>query len=123
MAADLVVARGEDSWTIAGASLAPLISFRRMADGSLSPFFDESGLDPDVYHDQAFYEPGGCEECGETGFVGRTAVAEMLDMSIHHSNTREQFGTPVGRRTRRATVPPVPPVMLHACTVQSPRMK
>ena len=41
----------------------------------------ESGLDPDVYHDQVFYEPVGCEECGGTGFVGRTAVAEMLDMS------------------------------------------
>src|SRR6185369_12159755 len=27
MAADVVVARGEDKWTIAGASLAPLISF------------------------------------------------------------------------------------------------
>ena len=41
----------------------------------------ESGLDPEIYQDQAFYEPGGCEECGGTGFVGRTAVAEMLDMS------------------------------------------
>ena len=27
----------------------------------------ESGLDPDLYHDQAFYEPVGCEECGGTG--------------------------------------------------------
>lgn len=27
-------------------------------------------------------------------------MAEMLDMSIHHSNTREQFGTPVGRFQR-----------------------
>jgi type IV pilus assembly protein PilB len=41
----------------------------------------ESGLDPELYQDQVFYEPGGCEECGETGFLGRTAVAEMLDMS------------------------------------------
>ena len=46
MAADVVIARGEDSWTITGASLASLISFRRMADGSISTFFDESGLDP-----------------------------------------------------------------------------
>jgi len=23
----------------------------------------------------------GCEECGGTGFLGRTAVAELLDMS------------------------------------------
>jgi type II secretory ATPase GspE/PulE/Tfp pilus assembly ATPase PilB-like protein len=41
----------------------------------------ESGLDPDLYHDQAFFENVGCEECGGTGFLGRTAVAELLDMS------------------------------------------
>jgi len=41
----------------------------------------ESGLDPDLYHDQEFYETVGCEECGGTGFLGRTAVAELLDMS------------------------------------------
>jgi type IV pilus assembly protein PilB len=41
----------------------------------------ESGLDPDLYQDQAFYEPAGCPECSGTGFLGRTAVAEMLDMS------------------------------------------
>jgi type II secretory ATPase GspE/PulE/Tfp pilus assembly ATPase PilB-like protein len=41
----------------------------------------ESGLDPDLYHDQVFYESIGCDECGGTGFLGRTAVAELLDMS------------------------------------------
>jgi type IV pilus assembly protein PilB len=41
----------------------------------------ESGLDPELYREQALYEPVGCEECGETGFLGRTAVAEILDMS------------------------------------------
>jgi type IV pilus assembly protein PilB len=41
----------------------------------------ESGLDPDLYQDQVFYETVGCEECGGTGFLGRTAVAELLDMS------------------------------------------
>ena len=46
MAADVVVARGEDSWTIPGTSLAPLISFSTAADGSITPVFDESGLDP-----------------------------------------------------------------------------
>jgi type IV pilus assembly protein PilB len=43
----------------------------------------ESGLDPDLYHDQVFYETAGCDECGGTGFLGRTAVAELLDMSDH----------------------------------------
>ena len=46
MTADVVVARGKDSWTIAGTSIAPLISFATAADGSISPVLDESGLDP-----------------------------------------------------------------------------
>ena len=41
----------------------------------------ESGLDPELYRDHEFPEPVGCEECGGTGFRGRTAVAELLDMS------------------------------------------
>jgi len=41
----------------------------------------ESGLDPDIYQGQAFFDAAGCEECGGTGFLGRTAVAELLDMS------------------------------------------
>jgi len=41
----------------------------------------ESGLDPDLYHDQVFHDAEGCAECGGTGFLGRTAVAELLDMS------------------------------------------
>ncbi|HEY7131337.1 MAG TPA: VanW family protein [Candidatus Limnocylindrales bacterium] len=46
MAADVVVARGQDSWKIAGTSLAPLISFSTAADGTITPAFDDSGLDP-----------------------------------------------------------------------------
>src|SRR5512134_307907 len=41
----------------------------------------ESGLDPDIYGDQSFFDAPGCGECGGTGFLGRTAVAELLDMS------------------------------------------
>jgi type II secretory ATPase GspE/PulE/Tfp pilus assembly ATPase PilB-like protein len=41
----------------------------------------ESGLDPDLYQDQPFFEPGACDECAGTGFLGRTAVSELLDMS------------------------------------------
>jgi type IV pilus assembly protein PilB len=41
----------------------------------------ESGLDADVYHDQQFFESPGCGECAGTGFVGRTVVSELLDMS------------------------------------------
>jgi vancomycin resistance protein YoaR len=46
MAANLVVARGSETWTIAGTSLAPLISFSTAADGSITPVFNASGLDP-----------------------------------------------------------------------------
>jgi vancomycin resistance protein YoaR len=46
MAADVVVSRGNDKWTIARASLAPLISFSTAADGSVNPVFDQGGLDP-----------------------------------------------------------------------------
>jgi type II secretory ATPase GspE/PulE/Tfp pilus assembly ATPase PilB-like protein len=41
----------------------------------------ESGLDPELYREQTFYEGPGCGECGGTGFLGRTAIAELLDMS------------------------------------------
>jgi type IV pilus assembly protein PilB len=41
----------------------------------------ESGLDPDLYQDQVFYDAPGCDACGGTGFLGRTAVSELLDMS------------------------------------------
>jgi len=41
----------------------------------------ESGLDGELYAEHAFHEPVGCDECGGTGFKGRTAVAELLDMT------------------------------------------
>jgi type II secretory ATPase GspE/PulE/Tfp pilus assembly ATPase PilB-like protein len=53
---------------------------RRQADPT-EALLRESGLDPEVYADQVFYEPAGCDECGDTGFLGRTVVAELLDMS------------------------------------------
>ena len=57
MAADVVVARGKDTWTIPGTSLARLIRFSTAADGggepngtppdgSVTVLFNESGLDP-----------------------------------------------------------------------------
>jgi vancomycin resistance protein YoaR len=48
MTADLVVHRGDDKWTIARKSLAPLISFSTAADGTMTPVLDEAGLDPIV---------------------------------------------------------------------------
>jgi type IV pilus assembly protein PilB len=42
---------------------------------------EESGLDSKVYADFAFYEGGGCLDCSGTGFRGRTAIHELLDLS------------------------------------------
>ncbi len=43
----------------------------------------DSGLDPEIYADFVFYEGTGCIECSGTGFLGRLAVSELLDLSDH----------------------------------------
>ena len=43
----------------------------------------ESGLNPDQYRDFIFYEGEGCLECNGTGYRGRTAIHELLDLSDH----------------------------------------
>ena len=42
---------------------------------------EESGLDPALADTHQFYEGSGCMECGGTGFKGRTAICELLDLS------------------------------------------
>lgn len=46
----------------------------------------ESGLNPDKYRDQVFYKSGSCEACNFTGYRGRTAIHELLDVT---DNIRE----------------------------------
>ena len=41
----------------------------------------ESGLNPAEWTDVTFYEGNGCIECSGSGFHGRTAIAELLDLS------------------------------------------
>ncbi len=41
----------------------------------------ESALDPKLAQAHQFYEGAGCIECGGTGFKGRTAICELLDLS------------------------------------------
>ena len=41
----------------------------------------ESGLDPNQWRDVPLYEGEGCFECGGTGFRGRSAISELLDLS------------------------------------------
>ena len=45
------------------------------------PYLVESGLDLDKWRSMPFYEGDGCFECGGTGFRGRTAIHELLDLS------------------------------------------
>src|SRR5256712_213879 len=43
----------------------------------------ESGLKPDQYRAFTFYEGEGCLDCNGTGYRGRTAIQELLDLSDH----------------------------------------
>jgi type IV pilus assembly protein PilB len=44
-------------------------------------YLRESGMPPDMWRDVTFYEGAGCFECGGTGFRGRSAIHELLDLS------------------------------------------
>ena len=41
----------------------------------------ESAMDPDLLRTMTFYEGAGCIECGGTGFKGRTAICELMDLT------------------------------------------
>jgi type II secretory ATPase GspE/PulE/Tfp pilus assembly ATPase PilB-like protein len=43
----------------------------------------ESGLSRATVAGWSFYEGGGCVECNGTGYLGRLAVSELLDLSDH----------------------------------------
>ena len=47
---------------------------------------EDSGLEPDRYRDFTFFEGAGCIECNGTGYRGRLAIAELLNLS---DNIRE----------------------------------
>ncbi len=42
---------------------------------------EASGLEPAEWHGITFYEGEGCIDCGGTGYRGRTAIHELLDLS------------------------------------------
>ena len=60
---------------------------RRICDKCRQPIqptpdeLTESGLDPWTYKNHQFYEGRGCIECSGSGFMGRTAISELLDLS------------------------------------------
>ncbi|HEX7424724.1 MAG TPA: GspE/PulE family protein, partial [Terriglobales bacterium] len=42
---------------------------------------EASGLNPKEWGDRPFYEGQGCIECAGTGFHGRTAISELMELS------------------------------------------
>ncbi|HET7319493.1 MAG TPA: GspE/PulE family protein, partial [Nitrospirota bacterium] len=44
---------------------------------------EESAVSFDHHKDHQFYEVGGCKECNYTGYRGRQAITEFLDLSDH----------------------------------------
>jgi type IV pilus assembly protein PilB len=60
----------------------------------------ESGLEPGRFKEQVFYTSLGCEICNHTGYRGRTAIHELLDLS---DNIREMIiARKPGSEVRRA---------------------
>jgi type IV pilus assembly protein PilB len=63
---------------------------------------EESGLDPERFRDYEFFEGEGCLQCNGTGYKGRQAICELLDLS---DNIREMLierrpGTDIKRAAR-----------------------
>lgn len=44
-------------------------------------YLRESGLNPEEWRSRQFMEGAGCFECGGTGYHGRTAIHELLDLT------------------------------------------
>jgi type IV pilus assembly protein PilB len=60
----------------------------------------ESGLSPVKFRDRVYYKSAGCEICNSTGYRGRTAIHELIDMS---DNIRELIiARKPGSEVRRA---------------------
>ncbi len=102
MAADVVVARGKESWTIAGSKLAPLVSFATAADGTINPVFDASGLDPllkslgkqvnQIARDAGLKLVGGHVVATGSSREGRTLNTDGMKASIVSAIAARQAG-------------------------------
>jgi type IV pilus assembly protein PilB len=56
------------------------IHCKRPAKPSVA-LLEESAMDPRLADRHTFYEGAGCIECGGTGFKGRMAICELLDLT------------------------------------------
>lgn len=43
----------------------------------------EGGVDPELVRGATLYEANGCEECNNTGYRGRSAIVELLELNDH----------------------------------------
>ena len=71
---------------------------------------EESAVSYDQHKDHQFYDAVGCKECNYTGFRGRKAITEFLDLSDHVREMilekRPSSETPESRDRRRHDHPP-----------------
>ncbi|MDX2029956.1 MAG: GspE/PulE family protein [Blastocatellia bacterium] len=64
--------------------------------------FREAGLNPARFGDRVYYKSTGCDVCNQTGYRGRTAIHELLDIT---DNIRELIiARKPGSEVRRAAV-------------------
>jgi len=106
MAANLVIARGSESWTVPGTSLAPLISFSTASDGSIRPAFRGSGLNPvlstlakqinQTVQDAGFRQVGSHVVATGSSHEGRTLVPADMKNAIVNEIWARQGGAPAG---------------------------
>jgi vancomycin resistance protein YoaR len=132
MAADVVVARGEESWTIAGTSVAPLISFSTGADGRITPVLDEAGLDPiletlakDVNQkvkNAGLKLDGGRVVATGTSREGRTLIADGMKAAIVSEIAARQAGS-TGSPVEAVVEAVEPKLTLADAKAFAPKMK
>jgi type IV pilus assembly protein PilB len=65
-----------------------LCTFCRQAYHASDVDLAESGLPPEEHRARTFYSNVGCDACNHTGYRGRTAIHELLDLS---DNIREMI--------------------------------
>ena len=79
-----------------------LPALQAAGEGDAAALLEESGLDPALEQTHTFYEGAGCIECGGTGYKGRTAICELLDLSDRIREMILERGRPRRSRRRRA---------------------
>jgi type II secretory ATPase GspE/PulE/Tfp pilus assembly ATPase PilB-like protein len=69
--------------------------------GVSDPEWRASGIDPARFAGHAVYDRGSCEACASSGFLGRRAVGELLEL---HDDVRQLVleRRPVGEIKKKA---------------------